>query len=170
MTSDRQTLTTYNPTWVAPRGPHVTTWLAVDANPHHIRLIVVTEGHILGSFEAATGPRQATRTIQFIRKTIPLDTNPKLVGRYYDRWPPQLHTALVQEFGPVTWINPTLLNATLVEVERWRRLFKTYRALFFAICAEEGANRELSPLFDQFDLLCAWKNAVLKDLTANFSL
>jgi hypothetical protein len=157
-------------TWVTPSGSHVTTWLAVDANPHHIRLVVVTDGLILGSFEAATGPRQATRTIHFIRNTIPLDTTPKLVGRYYDRWPQQFLTALVMEYGPVTWINPTLLNATLIEVERWSRIFKTYRALFFAICAEEGGRRELSPIFDQFDLLCAWKNTVLQDLTANFSL
>ena len=169
MNSDRQPSTTSNPTWLAPRGPAVTTWLAVDANPHRIRLVVVAQGLILGSLEAATGPRQALRTIQFIRTTVSVDANLKLVGRYYDRWPPQLHTALVQEFGPVTWINPTLLNATLIEVERWRRMFNTYRALFFAICAEEGAHRELSPIFDQLDLLCAWKNAVLQDLTARFS-
>lgn len=73
------------------------------------------------------------------------------------------------EYGPVTWINPTLLSATLIEVERWRRMFNTYRALFFAICAEEGANRELSPFFDQFDLLCAWKHAVQQDLSARFT-
>jgi hypothetical protein len=141
----------------------------VDANPHQIRLVVVVNGLILGAFEAATGPPQATRTIQFIRKTVPIDAKPKLVGRFYDRWPAQLHAALVLEFGPVTWINPTLLHTTLPEIERWGRMFKSYRALFFAVCAEAGASRELSPFFDQFELLSGWKDAVLLDLNANYS-
>jgi hypothetical protein len=147
----------------------VTTWLAVDSNPHRSRVVVVVDGLILGAFEATTGPRQATRTIHFIRNTVPADASLKLVGRFYDRWPPQFHSALVTEFGPVTWINPTLLNVTLCDVEQWQRMFQTYRALFYAICAEEATKRTLSPILDQFDLLCAWKNAVLLDLNANFN-
>jgi len=169
MSSDCHAATRHPLAWLPPRAS-VPIWIAVDSNPQQIRVAVVHDGHILGSFEAATGPRQATRTIQFIRNTLPLDAQAKLVGRFYDRWSLPLAAALEMEFGAVTWINPNLLNATLPEVERWHRLFKTYRASFFAICAEEGARSELSPFFDQFDLLCAWKNAVLADLNANFSL
>lgn len=152
-----------------PRPANVTTWIAVDANPHRVRAVLVAKSRILGSFQASTGPRQAARTLNFLRATIPADANVRLAGRLYDRWPSQLHAALVMEFGPVTWINPTLLTTTLPDVNRWGALFKTYRALFFAICAEQGAERELSPFCDRFDVLCAWKNAVLDDLNVNYT-
>lgn len=165
MTSDAHPVEVPTPALSCPPG--VTTWIAVDASPGSIRVVVVANSRVLGSFEASAGPRQAVRTLNFVRNTIPVDVNARLAGRFYDRWPPQLHSALVMEFGPVTWINPNLLTTTLPDVDHWRRLFRSYRALFFAMCAQEGAVRELSPFFDRFDLLCAWKNAVLDDLNEN---
>jgi hypothetical protein len=148
----------------------ITTWLSVDANPHRARVVIVADGLILGGYEASTGPRQAGRILQYLQHELKPLVRPKLVGRLYDRWPSQLHTALVLQYGPVTWINPNLLTSTLYEVERWRRLCNSYRGLFFAVCAEEATKRELSPFFDNFDLLTTWKNAVLHDLNANYTI
>jgi hypothetical protein len=158
-----------SPDWLAPRGP-INIWIAVDASPYQIHLVLVSDGFVLGAFEATTGPRQAARVIHYIRNTVPPGAQLKLVGRYYDRWPQSLSSQLVMEFGPVTWINPTLLRGTLPEVARLHKLFKTYRALFYAICAQEGATRPLSPFFDRFDLLHAWKIAVFNDLQAHLGL
>jgi hypothetical protein len=145
-----------------PQGEHPI-WVAVDANPHYTRLVVVSDSRILGAFEAAPGPRHIQRCIDFIRKTAPTARHVRLAGRFYDPWPQLLRTALILEFGPVTWINPNILNGALPGVDRWRRMFNTYRALFFAICAEDAGKRPYS-VFDHFDLLHAWKNAVVYHL------
>ena len=139
----------------------MTTYLAVEVNPYRVRLAIVADRVIWDTFEAKHG--KIGPLLAFVRRNLPPSSPIRLTGRRYDRWPPELLTALVQEFGPVAWINPTLLNSTLPDVERWRSRVKFYRALFLAICAERHDSMGLS-ILDRFELLHDWSNAALDDL------
>lgn len=148
-----------------PTGPSYdyTDWggfIAVSAGPHYIRVVHTISKTILWGFIDAT-PAQLQKVLKFVRTRKREFPAAVMVGDRRERWPAGLYAALVQEFGPISWVSDSLLKRAAADYSRSTQIFKFARAIFLAACAAQGA---LQPDPGNDTLLASWKKSLLAEI------
>jgi hypothetical protein len=110
--------------------------IAIDASPYSIKLVYCSfDGLLLSTLHAR--PHQLPKVIQWIRQKKRSFPDLELAGQHFNAWPPGLLHTLVDEFGPVRWVQFRTLNQVLPTLHRARRRFRFCRAALIAVSAQE---------------------------------
>ena len=135
------------------------TYIAVDANQYHVRVVhTTTEGVLLDTLAAKT--TSIPHVVKFVRRIKESYPAATLTGARYDRWPHGLYPALVQQCGPVLWADDNLLSKTAKEFRHATKVIGFFRATWLAACAP---GRNYSQPQQIASLMHRWRKATLEE-------